>query len=109
MSVSYNEKSRQFKLHANNTDYVITVAPGGDYLAHTYFGPSVPDEDLSYLLRLDENPFTPETNDRDRACYLDTLPLEYPCFGIGDYRESAFRISAGIVSPRARSYTLIGP
>ncbi|MBQ7187760.1 MAG: alpha-galactosidase [Ruminococcus sp.] len=94
MSVTYNESARQFRLRANNTDYVITVAPGGDYLAHTYFGTAVPDSDLSYLLRLDENPFTPETNDRDRAVYLDTLPFEYPCFGLGDYREHAFKITA---------------
>ena len=43
---------------------------------------------------LEQVPFTPETNDRDRAVYLDTLPFEYPCFGIGDYRESVFKISA---------------
>lgn len=94
MSVTFNESARQFRLRANNTDYIIGIAPGGDYLAHVYFGRSVPDEDLTYLLRLDENPWTPETNDRDRACYTDTLPFEYPCFGIGDYREAAFKISA---------------
>lgn len=83
----------QIRLRAGKTDYIMAVAPG-DYLAHVYFGNSVPDSDLTDLLRLDENPFTPETNDRDRAVYLDTLPLEYPCFGIGDFREPAFRIQA---------------
>lgn len=92
MPVTFNEMARQFRLSANNTDYVIRIAPGGDYLAHVWFGNAVPDDDLSYLLRLDENPFTPETNDRDRAVYLDTLPFEYPCFGIGDFRECAFKI-----------------
>lgn len=62
------------------------------YLAHVYYGNKVPDEDLTYLLRLDESPFTPATNDRDRASFMDTLPFEYPCFGLGDYRESAFKI-----------------
>ncbi|MBR1392408.1 MAG: alpha-galactosidase [Ruminococcus sp.] len=94
MSVTFNSSLRQFRLRAKDTDYVIGIAPGGDYLAHVYYGRSVPDEDLTYLLRLDENPWTPETNDRDRACYTDTLPFEYPCFGIGDYREAAFKISA---------------
>ena len=94
MTVSYNEAARQFRLRANKTDYIIRIAPGGDYLAHVYYGPSVPDEDLSYLLRLDENPWTPEVNNRDRAVYMDTLPFEYPCFGLGDYRESAFKITA---------------
>lgn len=45
------------------------------YLAHVYYGNKVPDEDLTYLLRLDESPFTPATNDRDRASFMDTLPL----------------------------------
>ena len=94
MSVSFNENSRQFRLRANKTDYIIKIAPGGDLLAHVYFGSSIPDEDLTYLLRFDENPWTPEQNNRDRGTYMDNLPFEYPCFGIGDYRDSSFMISA---------------
>lgn len=62
------------------------------YLAHVYYGKKVCDEDLTYLLRLDESPFTPATNDRDRASFMDSLPFEYPCFGLGDYREPAMMI-----------------
>ncbi|MEO3218513.1 alpha-galactosidase [Ruminococcus bicirculans (ex Wegman et al. 2014)] len=91
MNIFYNEKDKAFKLRANNTDYMMKVCEGG-YLAHVYYGNKVPDEDLTYLLRLDESPFTPATNDRDRASFMDTLPFEYPCFGVGDYRESAFKI-----------------
>ncbi|MBQ8959795.1 MAG: alpha-galactosidase [Ruminococcus sp.] len=93
MPIRFEPSCRQFRLRAGGTDYIMAVAPGG-YLAHVYFGEAVPDEDLTALLRLDENPFTPETNDRDRAVYLDTLPLEYPCYGIGDFREPAFKIRA---------------
>lgn len=91
MSVFFDEKNMSFKLTAGESCYMLKVAPGG-YLAHVYYGKALPDEDLSYLLRLDENPFTPETNNRDKACYMDTLPFEYPCFGLGDYREHAFSI-----------------
>ncbi|MCD7741894.1 MAG: alpha-galactosidase [Ruminococcus sp.] len=91
MSITYNEKNRSFKLTANNTCYMLQVVSYG-YLAHVYFGKSLPDDDLTYLLRLDENPFTPETNDRDRASFMDTLPMEYPVFGLGDYREHAISI-----------------
>ncbi|WP_418851583.1 alpha-galactosidase [Ruminococcus sp.] len=91
MNIFYNEKDKAFKLRANNTDYMMKVCEEG-YLAHVYYGNKVPDEDLTYLLRLDESPFTPATNDRDRASFMDTLPFEYPCFGLGDYRESAFKI-----------------
>ena len=91
INIFYNEKDKAFKLRANNTDYMVKVCEEG-YLAHVYYGNKVPDEDLTYLLRLDESPFTPATNDRDRASFMDTLPFEYPCFGVGDYRESAFKI-----------------
>ncbi|MBR6044619.1 MAG: alpha-galactosidase [Ruminococcus sp.] len=93
MPVTYNETSGQFRLRAGSTDYILKTAPCG-YLAHIWFGKALPDEDLTYLLRLDENPWTPEVNNRDRGTYMDTLPFEYPCFGIGDYRDHAFKISA---------------
>lgn len=94
MSITYNEKARQFRLRANKTDYVMKIAPGGELLAHVYFGASLPDEDLTYLLRLNEMPLKPELDNRDRGTYMDNLPFEFPCFGIGDYRDSAFMISA---------------
>ena len=109
MPIFYNEKNRSFKLTAKDTCYMLAVAPG-EYLAHVYFGKALPDDDLNYLLRLDENPFTPETNDRDRAVYMDTLPFEYPCHGLGDYREHAFAIedknSATTCDLRYKSYRI---
>jgi len=91
MPITFNESSKSFCLTAKDTCYMMQVAPGG-YLAHLYFGKSLPDNDLTYLLRLDEPPFTPETNLRELSSYMDNIPLEYPCFGIGDYREHAFSI-----------------
>ena len=91
MPIYYNQQEKSFKLRANNTDYMMKIVDDG-YLAHIYYGNKLPDEDLEYLLRFDESPFTPATNDRDKSSFMDTLPMEYPCFGIGDYRESAFKI-----------------
>lgn len=91
MPVYYNEKEKSFKLRAKDTDYMMKVVEDG-YLAHIYYGPKLPDYDLTYLLRFDESPFTPATNNRDKASFMDTLPFEYPCFGIGDYRDPAFKI-----------------
>ncbi|MGN1133289.1 MAG: alpha-galactosidase [Oscillospiraceae bacterium] len=91
MPVSVNEKNLSFKLRAKDTDYMMKVVDEG-YLAHIYYGPKLPDEDLEYLLRFDESPFTPSTNNRDKASFMDTLPFEYPCFGIGDYRAPALKI-----------------
>lgn len=94
VNIFYNEQERSFKLRANNTDYMMKICDG-EYLAHVYFGKAVPDKDLTYLLRLDESPYTPATNNREKASYMDTLPFEYPCFGTGDYREPAFKIYDG--------------
>lgn len=90
-NVSYTEKITEFILQAKDTEYVIAVLDGG-YIAHIYFGRRVDDEDLTYLLRLDENPFTPKTNERDLGTFMDCLPTEYPCFGVGDYREPCLMI-----------------
>ncbi|MBQ7132230.1 MAG: alpha-galactosidase [Oscillospiraceae bacterium] len=91
MGITYNEQNRTFMLRAADSLYAIAIVDEG-YLCHAYYGKNVADEDLTYLLRLDENPFVPSKNNRDRACFLDATYLEYPSFGIGDYRECAFRI-----------------
>ncbi len=90
MGIIYNESSNSFILSAKDTTYMVAIAEG-DYIAHVYFGKKVPDSELNYLLRLDENPFTPSVNNRDKACYMDTLPFEYPCFGLGDYRSHSLQ------------------
>lgn len=91
MPIIYNMKENSFKLRAKDTDYMFKIVDDG-YLAHVYYGSKVPDNDLGYLLRLDESPFTPATNNRDKASFMDSLPFEYPCFGIGDYRDPALKI-----------------
>lgn len=91
MSIQYNEKERSFCLTAKDTTYMLKVAEG-EYLAHVYYGKKVIDSDLTYLLRLDENPFTPSKNNRDKAVYMDTLPFEFPCHGLGDFREPCLQI-----------------
>lgn len=93
MPIYFDERSKTFHLDAKDTSYIIQIAPCG-YLAHVYYGRRLPDADMGYLLRFDTPPFTPLTNDRERLGFVDTLPFEYPCFGIGDYRESALRICA---------------
>ena len=91
MSISYNKQAQSFKLCAKDTTYMMKVVDEG-YLAHLYFGKSIKDDDLTYLLRLDENPFTPATHNRERGSFMDNLTLEFPCFGLGDYRESCLNI-----------------
>lgn len=91
MPIKFNEKSKMFSLYAKDTLYATAVVDDG-YLAHVYYGKTVPDSDLTYLLRLDENPLTPSVNLREKASFMDVLPMEYPCFGTGDYREPCLMV-----------------
>ena len=93
MEVKYIEKSRLFKIDTDNTSYVIGVVDKEGFLGHAYYGVKIPDDDVSYLMRIYENPRVPSVNDRDRSSFLDTFPTEYSGNGVGDYRESAIAVT----------------
>ncbi len=84
----FTEEMTMFTLTGKGVTYALAALESG-HLAHVYFGRRADDEDLSYLMRLDENPYTPKVNERDMGTFMDTTPFEYPCHGIGDYREPA--------------------
>lgn len=89
--ITYLESVRQFQLDTPHASYVLAVADEG-YLCHVYWGGRIAPQDLTGLLRLGDAPFVPSENERERASFLDCAPLEYPCGGIGDYRDPAFVI-----------------
>ena len=41
---------------------------------------------------MEEPPYTPSVNKREKSAFLDFFPMEYPTGGIGDYRESCLNI-----------------
>lgn len=88
--IQFDEKGLSFRLRAKDTDYVMKVVDG--YLLHVYYGERVGEDDLTYLLRLDEYPHTPSQVPRDKGVFMDCAPFEYPCFGVGDFRESALKV-----------------
>lgn len=90
MSIQFNEQKRIFKLDTPNTSYILGVEDG--YLLHYYYGPRLRGEDVRYLSRIGEPPFTPSQNDRDKLSFLDCAPMEFPTGGIGDFREHALEI-----------------
>lgn len=81
-----------FKLDTPNTSYVIGVVDEENFLGHIYYGQRLNDYHLSHVLRIQENPFIPSRNNRDRVSFLDSFPMEYPAGGLGDYRESCVSI-----------------
>ena len=92
MKITYDETSRLFKIDTLRSSYCIGITDEEKFLTHVYYGSSVSDDDLTYLLRTDENPFIPSENGRDRGSFLDSCPMEYPGNGVGDYRESAVSV-----------------
>ena len=53
--ISISEKKDTFRLDTPNTSYVLGVVDG-KYLCHLYYGASVPDDDIRYLLRTQKPP-----------------------------------------------------
>ena len=82
-----DSSSRVFTLNTKNTSYQMK-ADGYNILLHTYYGPRVREEDLSYLIQYADRGFSPNPNEAggDRTYSLDTLPQEYSTCGVGDFR-----------------------
>ena len=91
MAIKYNENNHIFKLDTKNTTYIIGVTEEG-YVGHAYYGKKMESENAFYLLRTNEAPFTPKTNNRDKSSFLDSFPMEYSTGGIGDFRESCLNV-----------------
>lgn len=91
MGISYDQKKHLFKLDTDNTTYIIGVSEEG-YLGHVYYGRRMQQAGAGYLLRMEEAPFTPSRNKREKLTFLDFFPMEYPTGGIGDFRESCLNV-----------------
>ena len=92
MSIRFNEKFKTFMLDAKDTSYIIAVVDKEQFLGHVYFGPKIIDEDVNYLMRLEEAPYLPSKNNRDRTIFLDSFPMEYSTSGLGDFREPCLQV-----------------
>ena len=95
MSIRFIESEQRFVLETRKTTYQIKIDKTG-CLRHVYYGKRVGDTDMDYLYRTTDRGFSgnPYEFQDDRACSFDTMPQEYPTFGVGDYRVSALRCCA---------------
>lgn len=87
MAILFNEERKTISIHTKSTTYQMRVAPHG-FLQHTYYGKRIEDEDLSYLfLKYDRAcSGNPDEVFPSRRISLDTMPQEYPGYGVGDFR-----------------------
>lgn len=92
MQITFREDLGIFKLDTANISYIIGLADDEKLIGHVYFGKRISDVDVAEYMRIYENPHMPSVNDRDRGCFLDTFPMEYPGNLVGDFRESAIEI-----------------
>lgn len=96
MSVRYIESKKTFLLQTKNSTYQMKVSDYG-YLLHLYYGERLEDEDLSYLIQLQDRGFSPNPYEagNDRTFSLDFLPQEFSSDGSCDYRLSSIEIKNG--------------
>ena len=92
MSVQFFEQERIFKLDTPNTSYLFGIVDEENFLGHIYYGASINDHHIGYLMRTEEAPFVPSRNNRERGSFLDSFPMEYAGHGLGDFRESCISV-----------------
>ncbi len=80
-----------FKLDTTHTTYLIGISDEG-YVGHAYYGRRLKGFGGKYRLRMEEPPFTPSVNKREKNSFLDCFPMEYSTGGVGDYRESCLNV-----------------
>ena len=96
MSVRYIESKKTFLLQTKSSTYQMKISDYG-YLLHLYYGERLEDEDLSYLIQLQDRGFSPNPYEagNDRTFSLDFLPQEFSSDGSSDYRLSSIEIKNG--------------
>ncbi|GHV33054.1 alpha-galactosidase [Clostridia bacterium] len=88
MGITVSGGNRVFKLDTPNSSYIIAIVDDEGFVGHAYYGKRLQSAQTDDLLRVNEPPFVPSKNNRDRGSFLDTFPMEYPPHGLGDFRES---------------------
>ena len=74
MAVRYNEERKIFRLDTDKSTYLMGLTPEG-YLGHIYYGDRLFKRVDNYMLRMEEAPFTPSVNKREKSAFLDSFPM----------------------------------
>lgn len=90
MAIAYNASKSTWKLDTEKTSYILKVVDG-KYLSHVYYGKKVRSDELSYLLRSEEI-VPPSIKPEEQLGFMDSIQMEYPCQGIGDFRECCIAV-----------------
>lgn len=111
MAIIVSADQRQFSLQTEHSLYQI-VADSHNYLLHAYYGSLITAPDFTGFIQYRNRDFSPQTADvsADRAISCDSLPLEFPAVGNGDFKQTclATRTASGQrgCDLRYQSYTI---
>ena len=112
MAIVYNEKRKTFSLHTAKTTYQLKIG-NLNYVKHLYYGATIHDEDLVYLIRQYDRGFSgnPYESLQERTFSLDAQPQEFTTQQQGDFRINSIEVqnSDGSFSFNSRTGCIKGP
>ena len=93
MSIIYNEEKKTISLHTQKTTYQLKIG-NLNYVNHLYYGATIHDEDLSYLIRRYDRGFSGNPYDslQERTFSLDAQPQEFTTQQQGDFRINSIEV-----------------
>ena len=93
MAIVYNESKKPFSLHTARTTYQFKIG-NLNYVKHLYYGATIHDEDLVYLIRQYDRGFSGNPYDslQERSFSLDAQPQEFTTQQQGDFRINSIEV-----------------
>ncbi|MBQ1491854.1 MAG: alpha-galactosidase, partial [Blautia sp.] len=93
MSILFHENKKTFSLHTSKTTYQLKIG-NLNYVNHLYYGATIPDEDLVYLIRRYDRGFSGNPYDslQERTFSLDAQPQEFTTQQQGDFRINSIEL-----------------
>ena len=90
--IIFDEKINVFHLFNEKISYLIQIEDFG-YVNHLYFGKKIKGYSNLHRYRRIDRAFSPNPSEAtDRTFSLDTMLMEYPSHGNGDFREPAIQL-----------------
>lgn len=93
MAIIFDEQNKTFKLDTSISSYIVKICDGG-YLTNLYYGRKIPESNLNgFDIRPRNAAFSPcDSVVGESAFSPDSAPIEYGCYGAGDFRISAIKV-----------------
>nr|MCR5271473.1 alpha-galactosidase [Lachnospiraceae bacterium] len=92
MNIVFHEKTKVFHIYNDKVSYIMMVLRNG-HIGQLYYGARISDrEDFTYMLEMKRRAMGACRFDEDLTFSLEHIKQEYPCYGTGDFRASAFEV-----------------